>query len=135
MVLYEEGDMGSTAVNAGFNRRVASDLDDMREAGVFKDLQHILGQQVPVLLETLLIAVSQFFVCRVQFTALTAVGHGVLSGPRQFGFQRVGAGDGSELGMLRQLEQMFPGMFPRCPIKITDQEQAAAGPGYASQVG
>ena len=48
MVLYEEGDMGSTAVNAGFNRRLASELGEMREAGVFKDLQHILGQQGPV---------------------------------------------------------------------------------------
>ena len=48
MVLYEEGDMGSTAVNEGFNRRLAGAMGDMREAGVFKDLQHILGQQGPV---------------------------------------------------------------------------------------
>lgn len=48
MVLYEEGDMGSTAVNAAFNERLAGELGEMRSRGVFKTLQHILGDQGPV---------------------------------------------------------------------------------------
>lgn len=48
MVLYEEGDMGSTAVNAAFNQRLASELGDMSSQGVLKKLQHILGEQGPV---------------------------------------------------------------------------------------
>jgi glycine C-acetyltransferase len=48
MVLYEEADMGSTAVNAAFNQRLAGELGEMRSQGVFKTLQHILGDQGPV---------------------------------------------------------------------------------------
>ena len=49
MVLYEEGDMGSTAVNAAFDRRLAGELGEMRSQGVLKTLQHILGNQGPVI--------------------------------------------------------------------------------------
>lgn len=49
MVLYEEGDMGSTAVNAAFNQRLAGELGEMRSQGVLKKLQHILGGQGPVI--------------------------------------------------------------------------------------
>jgi len=48
MVLYEEGDMGLTVVNPGFNRRLAGALEDMGAEGVLKALQHILGRQGPV---------------------------------------------------------------------------------------
>ncbi|MFQ5529316.1 MAG: glycine C-acetyltransferase [Gemmatimonadota bacterium] len=48
MVLYEEGDMGSTAVNAGFNDRLAVALEDMASEGVLKALQYIVGRQGPV---------------------------------------------------------------------------------------
>ncbi len=48
MVLYEERDMGSSAVNAAFNQRLAGELDEMRVQGVFKTLQYLLGNQGPI---------------------------------------------------------------------------------------
>ena len=45
MVLYDESDMSSTAVNRGFNRRLAEELADMKAEGVWKRLEHILGAQ------------------------------------------------------------------------------------------
>ncbi|MDT8435434.1 MAG: glycine C-acetyltransferase [Gemmatimonadota bacterium] len=48
MTLYEEGDVAASPVNEGLNRRLAGELRDMREEGVLKRLQHILGPQGPV---------------------------------------------------------------------------------------
>ncbi len=48
MTLYEEGDVSTSPVNEGLNRRLAGELNEMREQGVFKRLQHILGPQGPV---------------------------------------------------------------------------------------
>ncbi len=48
MTLYEEGDVSTSPVNEGLNRRLAGELDEMREQGVFKHLQHICGPQGPV---------------------------------------------------------------------------------------
>ena len=45
MVLYEEADVSGSAVNAGFNRRIAAELRDMEEQGVYKTLLHIMGMQ------------------------------------------------------------------------------------------
>jgi glycine C-acetyltransferase len=48
MTLYEEGDVSTSPVNEGLNRRLAGELAEMREQGVLKRLQHILGAQGPV---------------------------------------------------------------------------------------
>jgi len=48
MTLYEEGDVSTSPVNEGLNRRLSSELSEMREQGVLKRLQHILGMQGPV---------------------------------------------------------------------------------------
>jgi len=48
MTLYEEGDVSTSPVNEGLNRRLASELAGMQEQGVFKHLQHICGPQGPV---------------------------------------------------------------------------------------
>jgi glycine C-acetyltransferase len=48
MTLYEEGDVSTSPVNEGLNRRLAGELEEMREQGVFKHLQHICGPQGPV---------------------------------------------------------------------------------------
>jgi len=48
MVLYEESDVTSTAVNRTFGRRLAEELADMKAEGVWKRLQHIMGAQGPV---------------------------------------------------------------------------------------
>ena len=48
MVLYEESDVTSTAVNRNFGRRLSEELADMRAEGVWKRLQHIMGAQGPV---------------------------------------------------------------------------------------
>lgn len=48
MVLYDESDMTSSAVNREFNRRLAEELAEMKAEGVWKKLQHIMGMQGPV---------------------------------------------------------------------------------------
>jgi glycine C-acetyltransferase len=48
MTLYEERDVSTSPVNEGLNRRLAGELEEMREQGVFKHLQHICGPQGPV---------------------------------------------------------------------------------------
>jgi glycine C-acetyltransferase len=48
MTLYEEGDVSTSPVNEGLNRRLAGELAEMHEQGVLKDLQHICGPQGPV---------------------------------------------------------------------------------------
>lgn len=48
MTLYEEGDVSTSPVNEGLNRRLSAELGEMREQGVLKRLQHILGAQGPV---------------------------------------------------------------------------------------
>jgi glycine C-acetyltransferase len=48
MTLYEEGDLSTSPVNEGLNRRLAGELAAMQEQGVFKHLQHICGPQGPV---------------------------------------------------------------------------------------
>jgi len=48
MTLYEEGDVSTSPVNEGLNRRLATELAGMQEQGVFKHLQHICGPQGPV---------------------------------------------------------------------------------------
>ena len=45
MVLYEEADVSGSAVNEGFNRRLAGELAEMQEQGVYKTLLHIMGMQ------------------------------------------------------------------------------------------
>ena len=45
MTLYEEGDVSASPVNEGLNRRISTELAEMREQGVLKRLQHILGMQ------------------------------------------------------------------------------------------
>lgn len=48
MVLYEEADVTTSAVNREFNRRLAAELADMKAEGVWKRLQHLMGAQGPV---------------------------------------------------------------------------------------
>lgn len=48
MTLYEEGEVSTSPVNEGLNRRLAGELGEMLEQGVFKHLQHICGPQGPV---------------------------------------------------------------------------------------
>ncbi|MCL7982793.1 MAG: aminotransferase class I/II-fold pyridoxal phosphate-dependent enzyme, partial [marine benthic group bacterium] len=48
MTLYEEGDVSTSPVNEGLNRRLSSELSEMRSQGVLKQLQHICGPQGPV---------------------------------------------------------------------------------------
>ena len=45
MVLYEEADVSGSAVNDGFNRRLAGELAELQEQGVYKTLLHIMGMQ------------------------------------------------------------------------------------------
>ena len=45
MVLYEEADVSSSAVNEGLNRRLAGELAEMQKQGVYKSLLHIMGMQ------------------------------------------------------------------------------------------
>ncbi|MGD8494732.1 MAG: glycine C-acetyltransferase [Gemmatimonadales bacterium] len=45
MVLYDESDVTSTAVNRGFNQRLAQELAEMKAEGVWKRLQHIASPQ------------------------------------------------------------------------------------------
>jgi len=45
MVLYEEADVSGSAVNESFNRRLAGELAEMQEQGVYKTLLHIMGMQ------------------------------------------------------------------------------------------
>ncbi len=48
MTLYTESDVTDGIVNRGLEQRLASELADMRERGVFKTLQHIMGRQSAV---------------------------------------------------------------------------------------
>ncbi|MEJ2482134.1 MAG: glycine C-acetyltransferase [Gemmatimonadota bacterium] len=48
MTQYEEGDVSTSPVNEGLNRRLSNELSDMRQQGVLKQLQHICGPQGPV---------------------------------------------------------------------------------------
>lgn len=45
MVLYSEADVAGSVVNQGLNRRLASELKEMQEQGVYKSLLHIMGMQ------------------------------------------------------------------------------------------
>jgi glycine C-acetyltransferase len=45
MVLYEEADVSGSPVNAALNRRLAGELAEMQEQGVYKTLLHIMGMQ------------------------------------------------------------------------------------------
>ena len=45
MVLYKEADVSGSAVNEGLNRRLAGELAEMQEQGVYKRLLHIMGMQ------------------------------------------------------------------------------------------
>jgi glycine C-acetyltransferase len=45
MVLYKEADVSGSAVNTGLNRRLASELAEMQEQGVYKVLLHLMGMQ------------------------------------------------------------------------------------------
>ena len=45
MVLYKEADVSGSAVNNALNRRLASELAEMQEQGVYKSLLHIMGMQ------------------------------------------------------------------------------------------
>ncbi len=45
MVLYKEADVSGSAVNAGLNRRLAGELAEMQEQGVYKVLLHLMGMQ------------------------------------------------------------------------------------------
>jgi glycine C-acetyltransferase len=48
MTLYTESDVTDGIVNRGLEQRLAGELADMRERGVFKTLQHIMGRQSAV---------------------------------------------------------------------------------------
>ena len=48
MTLYEERDVMTSNVNRGLEHRLVSELGEMRENGVHKELLHIMGQQAPV---------------------------------------------------------------------------------------
>jgi len=45
MVLYREADVSGSVVNASLNRRLAGELADMQEQGVYKVLLHLMGMQ------------------------------------------------------------------------------------------
>jgi glycine C-acetyltransferase len=45
MVLYKEADVSGSTVNAGLNTRLAAELAEMQEQGVYKVLLHIMGMQ------------------------------------------------------------------------------------------
>ena len=47
MTLYQEPDVAS-GVNPGLERRLRAELDDMRQRGVYKELQHLMGRQSAV---------------------------------------------------------------------------------------
>ena len=47
MTLYDE-EVGAGAGNAGLDRRLGEELEEMKERGVHKELQHILGRQSAV---------------------------------------------------------------------------------------
>ncbi len=48
MTLYDESDVGTANVNAGLERRLRAELDDLRERGVYKELLYIMGRQSAV---------------------------------------------------------------------------------------
>lgn len=48
MTLYEERDVMTSNVNRGLEHRLVSELGEMKENGVHKELLHIMGQQAPV---------------------------------------------------------------------------------------
>ncbi|MCZ0935903.1 MAG: glycine C-acetyltransferase [Gemmatimonadetes bacterium] len=48
MTLYEERDGMTSNVNRGLEHRLVSELGEMRENGVHKELLHIMGRQAPV---------------------------------------------------------------------------------------
>jgi glycine C-acetyltransferase len=48
VTLYSESDVTAANVNRGLNQRLSAELDAMREEGVYKKLQHILGPQSAV---------------------------------------------------------------------------------------
>ena len=48
MTLYEERDVLTSNVNRGLEHRLVSELGEMKENGVHKELLHIMGQQAPV---------------------------------------------------------------------------------------
>jgi len=48
MTLYDESDVTTSVVNRGLEERLRSELDDMRERGVYKELLHIMGRQSAV---------------------------------------------------------------------------------------
>lgn len=48
MTLYEERDVMTSNVNRGLEHRLVSELGEMRENGVHKELLHIMGRQAPV---------------------------------------------------------------------------------------
>lgn len=47
MTLYEESELGGGNVNRGLEERLSRELREMRERGVYKELQHILGSSRP----------------------------------------------------------------------------------------
>ena len=49
MTLYSENDVTVANVNRGFSERLKAELAEMRESGVHKTLQHILGRQSAVI--------------------------------------------------------------------------------------
>ena len=49
MTLYSESDVTASSVNRGLNARLTAELSDMKESGVHKSLQHILGRQSAVI--------------------------------------------------------------------------------------
>jgi len=48
MTLYNESDVATVNVNRGFETRLRSELDEMRERGVFKKLLYLMGRQAAV---------------------------------------------------------------------------------------
>ena len=91
MTLYEEGDVSTSPVNEGLNRRLADELEVMRDQGVFKHLQHICGEQGPVVdLEGYGETVN---LCSNNYLGLCAVPE-VVAGVRE-GADRYGAGTSS----------------------------------------
>lgn len=48
MTLYDESDVATISVNRGLETRLRSELDEMRERGVFKRLLYLMGRQAAV---------------------------------------------------------------------------------------
>ena len=54
MTLYQESDVTTSNVNRGLRDRLAIELGEMREQGVYKQLQHIMGAQSAVVIASML---------------------------------------------------------------------------------